>query len=268
MNSIRFEDVTFSYPSGYTAVENVNLSIKQGEKVAIIGQNGAGKTTAVKMMNGLLRPEKGTVYVNDEDIKDKTTATVSKGVGYVFQNPGDQLFNSTVYDEIAYTLKHDKVPEAEIKERVLAAAKLCKVEEYLNLNPYDLPFGLRKFVTIAIVVANDCETVILDEPTAGQDLFGMQWLVEIIEELHKRGKTVITITHDMDFVIDNFERVVVMAHKNVVGDATCSDVFWDFDILEDAALKQPVVSEFSKLLGLNGHVITIDGFIEEYGKRK
>lgn len=264
MNSIELKDVTFAYPNGFVAVENVSMVIKKGEKVAIIGQNGAGKTTTVKLMNGLLRPSKGKVLVNGEDIKDKTTATVSKGVGYVFQNPGDQLFNSTVFDEIAYTLRHDKVSEKEVNERVKAAAVLCKVEEFLNVNPYDLPFGLRKFVTIAIAVANDCETIILDEPTAGQDLFGIQHLVGIIDELHSQGKTIITITHDMDFVIDNFDRVIVMAHKNVIGNDNKNTVFWDFEMLDDAALKQPIVAELASILNVKEKIVSDSEFLDYF----
>lgn len=261
MNSIQLDNVTFAYPNGFTAVENVNIAIKKGERVAIIGQNGAGKTTTVKMMNGLLRPQKGAVIVNEEDIKDKTTAQVSKGVGYVFQNPGDQLFNNTVYDEIAYTLRHNKMDERKIKTIVEDAAKLCHIEEYLQTNPYDLPFGLRKFVTIAITIANDCETVILDEPTAGQDLFGINWLVDIMDHLSARGKTVVTITHDMDFVIEHFERVIVMAHKNVIGDGTKSDIFWDKDVLEDADLKQPVIAELANRLNFTEKIVDIPGFL-------
>ncbi len=264
MTSIQLDNVSFSYPNGFKAVENVNITVAKGERVAIIGQNGAGKTTTVKLMNGLLRPQDGRVLVKGEDIKDKTTAQVSQGVGYVFQNPGDQLFNNTVFDEIAYTLRHRKVDEAVIKKTVEHAAKLCHVDEYLNINPYDLPIGLRKFVTVAIVVANDCETIILDEPTAGQDLFGIQWLIEIMDYLSNEGKTVITITHDMDFVIEHFKRVIVMAHKNVIGDGTTNEVFWNHALLEEAALKQPVIAELAHRLGCTEPVVDIAEFLAAY----
>lgn len=264
MNSIQLDHVSFYYPNGFKAVDDVSITVKKGERVAIIGQNGAGKTTTVKMMNGLLRPQEGTVYVNGEDIAGKTTAEVSRGVGYVFQNPGDQLFNNTVYDEIAYTLRHNKMDEGKIKTIVEEAARLCHIEEYLQSNPYDLPFGLRKFVTIAIAIANDCETVILDEPTAGQDLFGVQWLVDIMNHLSNQGKTVITITHDMDFVIENFDRVIVMAHKNVIGDGSKNDVFWNMDVLSDAALKQPVIAELANRLQCTEKVVDIPEFLAAY----
>lgn len=262
MKSIELKDVTFEYPNGFSAVENVSINVNKGEKVAIIGQNGAGKTTTVKMMNGLLRPKTGEVLVDGINIKDKTTASVSKKVGYVFQNPGDQLFNSTVYNEISYTLRHEKMSEEEIKKRVSYAAKLCHIEDKLSANPYDLPFSIRKFVTIAIVIANDCDTIILDEPTAGQDLFGIEWLKEIIDELHSKNKTIITITHDMDFVIDNFERVIVMAHKNVIGDGLVSDIFWDFETINDAAIKQPLIAEVTNKLGIDKKFVKMEELLE------
>lgn len=259
------KNVVFNYPDGFCAIDDVSLTIQTGEKVAIIGQNGAGKTTLVKMMNNLLRPTKGTVYVDEIDLKTLTTAQISKKVGYVFQNPGDQLFNRTVFDEIAYNPRYNKLPQEEVKARVEDAAEVCGITEYLNVNPYDLPFAIRKFVTIACVIAMGSDYVILDEPTAGQDLDGLVLQSKIIDTLIKRNKTVIIITHDMDFVIENFDRIIVMANKKIVTDSTVYDVFWDFDILKKANLKQPHISRLAYELSLP-KVISIDDFIEAYKK--
>lgn len=263
MKSVELANVSFSYPNGFQAVESVNMVINEGENVAIIGQNGAGKTTTVKLMNGLLRPSEGQVLVKEKDTKDMTTATISRTVGYVFQNPGDQLFNKTVYEEISYALKAHNIDEKEIDRRTKEAAELCHVKEYLDHNPYDLPFSLRKFVTIAIVVANNCDVVILDEPTAGQDLFEKEWLEEIINKLNSEGKTIITITHDMDFVIKNFNRVLVMANKRLIKDGSPNEIFWDDATLKEAALKKPTISQLASNLGLDGNIITIDEFINK-----
>ncbi len=257
------KDVVFNYPNGFCAIDGVSINIDRGEKVAIIGQNGAGKTTFVKMMNNLLRPTSGLVEVDGVDLSTLTTAQISKKVGYVFQNPGDQLFNRTVFDEIAYSPRYHKLPEAEVKELVEDAAELCGITKFLKTNPYDLPFGMRKFVTIACVIAMGSEYIILDEPTAGQDLDGLITQSKIIDELIKRDKTVIIITHDMEFVIDNFDRIIVMANKKIVADTTSHQVFWDFDILERANLKQPSISKLGSELGITG-VVTIDEFIEKY----
>ncbi|WP_156286101.1 energy-coupling factor ABC transporter ATP-binding protein [Oceanivirga salmonicida] len=264
---IRLDNVTFKYPNGYIAVDDLSLEIMKGEKVAIIGQNGAGKTTTVKMMNGLLRPFSGTVYVDNEDIKNKTTATVSKKVGYVFQNPSDQLFNKTVYDEIAYALKKNKINDEVIKKRVEYASKICGIENFLDQNPYELSLGIRKFVTIAIVIANDCDVIILDEPTAGQDLFGNERLKEIMNELNSKGKTIIVITHDMDFVIDNFERIIVMANKKLRFDGKAIDVFYNDELLEISKLKKPICVELAQKLKIEERILTPREFVKAYLKR-
>ena len=259
------KNVKFKYPNGFCAVDGVSMNIEYGEKIAIIGQNGAGKTTFVKMMNNLLRPSEGTIEVDGIDLSTLTTAQISKKVGYVFQNPGDQLFNRTVFDEIAYNPRYNKLPKETIKELVEDAAELCGITEFLDTNPYDLPFGLRKFVTIACVVAMGSEYIILDEPTAGQDLDGLRLQSKIMDSLIERGKTVIIITHDMEFVIDNFKRIIVMANKKIVTDSTAHDVFWDFDVLKTASLKQPSISKLGNELGITD-IVTIDEFLEKYKK--
>ena len=252
MSGIRLEKVSYQYDNGYVAVEEVSMEIGKGEKVAIVGQNGAGKTTTVKMMNGLLRPFAGRVMVDDEDIATKTTATVSRKVGYVFQNPGDQIFNKDVYSEIAYSPKYMKLDAAEVQKRVMDAAELCGIDKYLTINPYELPFSIRKFVTIASVIAMGAEYLIFDEPTAGQDPDGLNRQKRIIDELIARGKTVITITHDMEFVLSHFSHVIVMANKRVVGDGNAGEMFWNFEILRQADLKQPHILQLAHHLGVDG----------------
>lgn len=262
MSGIGLDNVSFRYDNGFVAVENVSLEIQKGEKVAIIGQNGAGKTTTVKLMNGLLRPFAGCVRVDGEDIAGKTTATISRKVGYVFQNPGDQIFNKDVYSEIAYSPKYRKLDSAEVERRVQDAAELCGIKQYLRIHPYELPFSLRKLVTIASVIAMGCEYLILDEPTAGQDLEGLRLQSKIIDELIAGGKTVITITHDMEFVIRHFPRVIVMAEKRIVGDGKVRDIFWDLPVLERADLKQPDLLQLAGYLGING-IINAEELIGE-----
>ncbi len=262
MKGIIAKNLVFAYPNDFVAVDDVSLEIKAGENIAIIGQNGAGKTTFVKMLNGLLRPKSGSITVDGENISEMTVAQISKKVGYVFQNPGDQIFNPTVYEEISYTPRYFKMSDEEVDRRTKDAAELCNISEHLNANPYDLPFSIRKFVTIASVIAMGVDYIVLDEPTAGQDLFGLNQQRVIIEELINRGKTVITITHDMDFVIDNFQRVVVMANKKIVADANKKDIFWDFDVLERSSINQPYISMLAKKLGIGDKVITIPEFIK------
>ena len=262
MSDLILKDVSFSYPGGFLAVDHINMEIKSGENVAIVGQNGAGKTTTVKMMNGLLKPTEGDVLIGDMNTKDYTTAQVSRVVGYVFQNPDDQIFHATVESEVRYGPKTMKLDPAEEDRRVQEALEITGMEEFKDENPMNLPLSMRKFVTIAAVIAMGTEILIFDEPTAGQDVEGNKKLSEILKVLHGQGKTVITISHDMEFVAANFDKVIVMAKKKVVRSGTPKEIFWDFESLEHAMLKQPYVSRVCKALNIGGNVISIADAVE------
>ncbi|MCB7304545.1 energy-coupling factor ABC transporter ATP-binding protein [Bariatricus massiliensis] len=267
MTDLVLKDVSFSYPGGFLAVDHINMEIKAGENVAIVGQNGAGKTTTVKMMNGLLRPTEGQVLIGDMNTKDYTTAQISKVVGYVFQNPDDQIFHSTVESEVRFGPKMMKLPLEEENRRVEEALKMTGMDRYKDENPYNLPLSTRKFVTIAAVIAMETDILIFDEPTAGQDIEGNKRLSDILKTLHEKGKTVITISHDMEFVADNFKKVIVMAKKKIVRSGTPKEIFWDYESLEKAMLKQPYVSRVCKALGIEGSVINIEDAIEKIMSR-
>lgn len=267
MKDLVIKDVSFSYPGGFLAVDNINMEIKGGENVAIVGQNGAGKTTTVKMMNGLLRPSQGDVLIGDMNTKDYTTAQISRVVGYVFQNPDDQIFHSTVESEVRFGPKMMKLSMEEEDKRVEEALKITGMDKYKDENPFNLPLSIRKFVTIAAVIAMNTDILIFDEPTAGQDIEGNKRLSEILKLLHEQGKTVITISHDMEFVADNFDRIIVMAKKKVVRSGAPKEIFWDFETLEKAMLKQPYVSRVCKSLGMEGDVINIDDAVEKIMSR-
>lgn len=263
MAYLELKNVSFCYPNGYQAVEDVSMSFEKGEKVAIIGQNGAGKTTTVKLMNGLLKPTKGEVLVDGESTKGKTTAAVAQKVGYVFQNPDDQIFQDSIYKEIAFGLKKLKLSKNEIDIKVKKAAKMCGLENSLDEHPYNLSYSKRKFVTIAAIAAMNPQVIILDEPTAGQDRRSTELLGTIMDELVARNKTVITITHDMEFVVKEFQRVIVMAEKKKRRDATPGEIFWDAELLKLSNLKQPYICQLANRLGYND-ILTIKEMIEVY----
>lgn len=258
---IEVRNASFAYPNGFVAIEELNLSIEDGEKVAIVGQNGAGKTTAVKLLNGLYKPSKGDVIIDAVNTKDRTTAQIARSVGYVFQNPDDQIFNSKVSIEIEYMPRYFKLQEKEIKERVDYAIELTGIGDYLNENPYDIPYPIRKFVTIASVLVTRPKYLILDEPTAGQDKYGIELLSRMIDQLQADGKTVITITHDMEFTVTNFNRIIVMAHANIIADGNAKDIFWDEDIISDARIKKPVIGELAKKLSLDSKILFCDELV-------
>lgn len=266
MSYIELKDIDFEYPNHFTAVEHVSLQINKGEKIAIVGQNGAGKTTTVKLMNGLMKPTRGTVLVDGWDTKEHTTAEISRKVGYVFQNPDDQIFHNDVYSEIEFGPKMLGFSPERVKEAVESAAALSDVSQFLKENPYNLPFSTRKFVTIASVIAMDSDVLIFDEPTAGQDMQGMEILSNLIDQLTAKGKTIVTITHDMEFVVKNFDRIIVMAHKNVLMDGTKEEIFWNQELLKEAKLKQPYISDLANELGMKQGIISIDEFLAAYQK--
>lgn len=256
--AIEIKNASFDYPGGYRALQNINITINEGEKVAIVGQNGAGKTTCVKMMNGLLKPTEGDVFVDGVNTKSVTTATTARKVGYVFQNPDEQIFNQTAAKEIEYMPRYLKLSEEEIKKRVDRAVELTDLKKYLELNPYEIPYPIRKFVTIASVIASQPSYIILDEPTAGQDLHGTGTLSSLIKEL----TSVITITHDMEFALNNFDRLIVMAHKNVIADGTPEEIFWNEEIVKEAGIRMPVIGNLARRLEAPGRPLTSEKLVE------
>lgn len=258
MAYITFDHVSYEYPGGFLAVDDISMEIGKGECIAIIGQNGAGKTTTVKMLNGLLRPARGNVIIGGLNSKEHTVARMSRDVGYVFQNPDDQIFHSAIYSEVAFGTKALCKSEQETKELVEYALEITGLAGYRDVNPFNLPFSTRKFISIAAIIAMDTPVMIFDEPTAGQDLTGNQRLSAILEHLHKQGKTLITISHDMEFVVKNFKRVIVMADKKVVTSGPPSEIFWNFGALEQAMLKQPYVSRLSKAMSLGEGIVTME----------
>ncbi len=250
MSYLQINDVTYRYENGFCAVENLSLNVDKGEVIALVGQNGAGKTTTAKMINGLLKPTKGSITIDQQDIKALTTAQVAPMVGYVFQNPDDQIFHDNVYEEIAFGPKCLKQDAETRKTNVKKAIELCGLTDLINLHPYELPYSSRKFVTIASIIAMDTDVIILDEPTAGQDTAAIDRLVKIISALKNIGKTVIVITHDMDFVIANFERAIVMTNKQKVYDGEPKAMFADGELLTKSNLEVPAIMQLAKRLGV------------------
>lgn len=257
MSLVEVKNISFRYPNNYLAVDDVSFSIEAGECIAIVGQNGAGKTTTVKMLNGLIKPCSGDVLISGKSTKNYTTAQMACKVGYVFQNPDDQIFNSTVYREIEYGLKKMKLEPAERDKRIKDAAALTGMTNNLEMNPYDLPLSIRKFVTIASVIASDCDVMIFDEPTAGQDLDGLERLSHLNRFLTERGKAIVTITHDMEFVAENYERVIVMCQKKVIADGRTKDVFFQKEIMDRAMLKQPALVRIARAIGMKENTLDV-----------
>ena len=255
-------EVGFGYPNGIQALKDVSLAVEVGESLAIIGQNGAGKTTLAKLVNGLLKPTSGDVLLGGEATKKWTAARTARRVGYVFQNPDDQIFNKSVRAEVAYALGRLKVAGDEATRRVDDALELTGLAKQADTNPYDLPLSVRKFVTIASVVALDTDVVLLDEPTAGQDLIGLNRLIAILRELRSRNKAVITITHDMEFVSQNFARTIVMAGGQVLDDGPTDRVFYDRDALKKAMVNAPAFVQIARRFAGDSVGLSMDALVQ------
>lgn len=234
------------------AINDVNLQIEKGELVGIIGHTGSGKSTLISHFNGLLKPDSGKILVDGVDIwKDKETLKQSRfKVGLCFQYPEYQLFEETVYKDIAFGPKNMKLSEAEIKERVLRAAAFVGVKpEHLDKSPFDLSGGEKRRVAIAGVMSMEPEVLIFDEPAAGLDPKGRKDLVELIKEYRKKtGSTVIIVSHSMEDIAGMADRIVVMNNSTVAMQGSVDEVFSRGNELREMGLNVPEITEiFSKL---------------------
>jgi energy-coupling factor transport system ATP-binding protein len=257
---IRISDLAYTYPSGVAALRGVSLLISQGEQVAIVGQNGAGKTTLVKHLNGLLRPASGRILFNGEDTGHRTVAQLAALVGYVFQNPDDQLFQSKVEAEVLFGPKNLgwDLKRAEMHAR--AALLQVGLDKAAERHPYDLSPGERKRVALASVLAMDTPVVVLDEPTTGQDYAGVQRISEIIDGLKLAGKTVVTITHDIDFCAEHFERAIVMSEGQVLLDGPVRSVLSQAEVLARTYVEPPQLMRLAQRLGMLEMPLTVEEF--------
>ena len=244
-----------------TAVRGVNLEIEKGEFVALIGQNGAGKTTLVKHFNNLLKPSGGKVYINGADTAGKTIGSLSRHVGYVFQNPDHQIFCSTVSEEVGYGLRHLGLSEAETEKRVQDVLEFVNLQEVADRHPFTLGKGERQRLAVASVLAMRPNILVIDEPTTGQDWIGAEHMMGLVKNLHESGHTIIMITHDMRIVAEYAERVVVMHKGRIVADGTPSNVFSKGDVLRAAYLTPPQISQLAAELedyGMPLGITTVD----------
>lgn len=242
--AIQVKDLSFRYPQEpKNVLSQLDLAFSRGERVAIVGKNGAGKTTLAKMISGLLKPTTGQVLLEGTPLRYKRHEALPHPfkVCYIFQNPDDQIFQSTVEREICYPEKTltDKKYFSEI-------VHLCGLEAQLETHPYNLPWSQRKFVTIASILMQRPDCIILDEPTAGQDHQGLLRLETILEYLAKNGTTVLMISHDVEFVAKNFARVIALADSTVLANCSVQEFFYDFPLVERAHLLPPFVPQLIK----------------------
>jgi energy-coupling factor transport system ATP-binding protein len=253
-------DVHFSYPSRVEALKGVSLTIPDGEFIAVMGQNGAGKSTFVKHFNGLLKPTSGKILVDGVETTKTSVAALSRNVGFVFQNPDNQLFSETVEEEIAFALKNFGFEQRVIEERVTWALNLLSLTQYRKTSPFLLSGGERKRVALASVLAWDPKMLILDEPTIGQDHEQKEKLRQFILQIQTQKKTVVIVTHDVEFVAESNPRVVLMREGKIIGEGEGKEILTNPQLLAESSIVLPQIAQiFSKLspLGLPKNVIDI-----------
>ncbi len=241
---IELRDVTFVHQNGVKALDGVSLKIDAGETVAIVGENGAGKTTLVKHVTGLLKPASGTVLVDGEDTTLTSTAKLSRKVGVAFQNPDHQLFSESVEEEMAFGLRNFGFPPDLVEQRVTWGLELFGLGEYRKSSPLVLSGGEKKRLTLACILAWDPQVLILDEPTVGQDAIQKEKLAGTIRMLSASGKTVIVVSHDIEFLWPIQPRVVVMKAGRILGDGPASQIMRVKEMLDSARVAQPQLVDF------------------------
>lgn len=247
-------DLHFSYKKGRDVIHGLNVTLR-GEPIAIIGQNGAGKTTFVKLLKALLKPNSGEILLNGEPISKTTAAKLASRIGLIFQNPNDQIFKHKVIDEVMF----GPLNIGQSHEEALANAKemlsLVGLVDKADENPYDLSLAERKMVAMASILAMETDIVIFDEPTMGQDIRGKAKVKEIIHSLHEKGKLVICILHDMDFVADTFGRTIIFSNGRMLFDGETRDAFAQEEALRLARVEQPHITKLVKRLGYDRIVL-------------
>lgn len=252
--TIEVRALVHRYPTGIDAVRGVTLSIAAGESIAIVGQNGSGKTTLVKHLNGLLRPSSGDVRLGGRTIAGRPVHEIARTVGLVFQHPDDQIFNRTVEREVAFGPRQLGVGQPSLDLLVERAIAAVGLDGERITNPYDLGSSERKLVTLASVLATEPAIMILDEPTNGQDGPGLDRVGAIVDGWTAAGRTVVAITHDMEFAAAHFGRIVVMRGGEIVADGPPDRILGPdlWDVLTSTGLIAPPAARIAARLGLPG----------------
>jgi len=258
---ILFEDVHYDYPTGVSAIRGVSLSLSGG-CVCIVGQNGAGKTTFARHLNGLLRPTRGRVLVRGKDTREHRVAELAREAGLAFQNPDDQLFRSTVEDEVRFGPDNLGMSPDEAKRLVASALDLMGLQAVREKKPYDLGLPERKRVATASVIAMDTPVVVLDEPTGGQDAEGIGLLGNLVGHLARQGKLVVVVTHDVKFASQHADRIIALYQGRVLLDDGPRTVFGQEEILARTHVEPPAVTRLGKLLGLDETMLSPEELLD------
>ena len=270
MDGIQLQNITFRYGEDTKPVlENIDLFVKKGEFLTILGANGSGKSTLASLMNGIVLPAEGTVTVDGMDVTDTSKILeIRKKVGHVFQDPDNQIVSSVVEEDVAFGPENLGFPQEEIEKRVLKSLEEVGMLDYRLKSTYDLSGGQKQRVAIAGILAMNPDYIVLDEPTAMLDPDGRRTVLDIVKQINKRGVTIILITHFMDEVIMS-DRTVVLAKGHIVKSGTPREILTDTELLEKNNLEAPTAARLGALLREKGEklgadIMTKEEFVKEF----
>ena len=257
---LEVRDLCFGYNKGQHTLQNVSFSIGKGEMVSIVGRNGAGKSTLSKLICGFETQDSGEIYLNGKDLKNENIRRRAKHIGYVMQNPNQMISKTMIYDEVAMALQGSGLTEEQIREKVEDTLKVCGLYPFRNWPVSALSFGQKKRVTIASVLVQDPELILLDEPTAGQDFRHYTDIMEFLQGLNTRGVTVVMITHDMHLMLEYTPRALVFCDGQLIADRSASAVLCDPELIERAALKETSLYTLANRCG----IAPAEDFVERF----
>ena len=257
---LEVKNLCFGYNKGQHTLQNVSFSIGKGEMVSIVGRNGAGKSTLSKLICGFETQDSGEIYLNGKDLKEENIRRRAKHIGYVMQNPNQMISKTMIYDEVAMALQGSGMTDEQIREKVEDTLKVCGLYPFRNWPVSALSFGQKKRVTIASVLVQDPELILLDEPTAGQDFRHYTDIMEFLQGLNARGVTVVMITHDMHLMLEYTPRALVFCDGQLIADRSASAVLCDPELIERAALKETSLYTLANRCG----IAPAEDFVERF----
>ncbi len=265
---LKAEKIDFTYENGFHALKNINISIEEGELLAIVGTNGAGKSTFSKVVCGFEKQQVGMLTFQGQDMKNYSIKERADRIGYVMQNPNQMISKPMIFDEVAFGLRQRNVPEADIAVKVEEVLKICGLYPFRKWPVSALSFGQKKRVTIASILALDPQMIILDEPTAGQDYRHYTEIMEFLRELHERGITVVMITHDMHLMLEYAQRAIVFSGGQVIANDTSANILTNPEIIERANLKETSLYDLALLCGIGDPNVFVQHFIDYEEERR
>lgn len=263
---LELDNICFSYNNEKQILKNVSFKINKGDMAAIVGRNGAGKSTISKLVCGFYKPTSGRILFDGKDMVDYTIKERSQKIGFIMQNPNQMISKTMVYDEVAFGLKIRGLSDSEIKERVYETLRICGLYGYRNWPISALSFGQKKRVTIASILVLNPDMIILDEPTAGQDFKHYTEIMEFLVDLNKKGVTILMVTHDMHLMLEYTNKVIVLSEGEKIADNIPAYILTNKEIIEKANLKETSLHQLALKCDIEDTTKFVNKFID-YDRR-